>query len=142
MNITSANATILLSSPLIFPAPIQLQQFAADDIFGTEPIQVGEDMMGVDGYLTAGFVNNAVIQRYSLMADSPSNYFFDQIALQEKAQNTKFAINGVVQLTAVGTKWTMTRGFLRMYQPLPDAKKVLQARVHTIAWQSAVPTPS
>lgn len=142
MNITSANATIMLSVVGLFPIPVQLQQFAADDVYGTEAIQVGEDVMGVDGHLTAGFVNNPTVQRYALMADSPSNFFFDQIALQEKAQQTKFALNGVVLLTSVGTKWTMTRGFLRLWQPLPDAKKVLQPRTHTIAWERVVPSPS
>lgn len=142
MNITAANATILLSVPLLFPAPYQLQQFAADDIFGTEPIQIGEEMMGVDGNLTSGHINSPTKQKYSLMADSPSNFFFDQIALRERADKTRYEINGVVLLTSVGTKWTMTRGFLSIWQPLPDAKKVLQQRVHTITWQSSLPSPS
>lgn len=142
MNITSANATILLAVPLLFAAPVQLQKFAADDIFGTDPIQVGEEQMGVDGHLTAGFVNNPIKQAYALMADSDSNFFFDQIALREKADQTKYEISGVVLLTSVGTKWTMTRGFLTMWQPIPDAKKVLQSRKHTIVWERVVPTPS
>jgi hypothetical protein len=142
MNITSANATILLSVPLLFPAPVQLQKFAADDIFGTDPIQTGEVQMGVDGHLTAGFTNVPTKQAYALMADSDSNFFFDQIALREKADQTKYEINGVVLLTSVGTKWTMTRGFMTMWQPIPDAKKVLQPRKHTIEWERVVPTPS
>jgi hypothetical protein len=142
MNITSANATILLSVPLVFPVPQQLQKFAADDIFGTDPIQVGENIMGVDGHLTSGFVNSPTNQRYALMADSESNFFFDQIALLERQNRTKYAINGVVLLPAVKTKFTMTRGFLSLWQPIPDAKKVLQSRTHTITWESAVPTPA
>ncbi len=142
MNITSANATILLSIPLLFPAPYQLQQFAADDIFGTDPIQVGEEQMGVDGHLTSGYINMPTKQAYALMADSPANFFFDQVALREKSDQTKYAINGVVLLTSVGTKWTMTRGFLSIWQPIPDAKKVLQSRKHTITWERVVPTPS
>lgn len=142
MNITSANATILLSVPELFAAPFQLQGFAADDIFGTDPIQVGEQMMGADGRLTSGFVNVSTKQAYALMADSDSNFFFDQIAMREKVDQTKYEINGVVLLTSVGTQWTMTRGFLSIWQPLPDAKKVLQPRKHTIEWQSVRPTPS
>lgn len=142
MNITSANATVLLSVLGLFPSPIQLEQFAADDIFGTEAIEAGEAVMGADGHLTAGFVNVPTKQDYALMADSPSNFFFDQIYFQEKAQQTKFVINGIVLLTSVGTQWTMTRGFLTRYQPLPDAKKVLQSRKHSITWQTALPNPS
>jgi hypothetical protein len=142
MDITSANAVIMLSSPLIFPAPFQLQKFAVDDIYGTNPLSAGEAMMGVDGHLTAGFINVPTEQNYSLMADSESNFFFDQIYLKERNNKTKYVINGVVLLTSVGTKWTMTRGFLTLYQPIPDAKKVLQPRKHTITWESAVPSPS
>lgn len=142
MNITAANAKILLSVPLLFPTPFQLEQFAADDVFGTDPIEVGEIMMGVDGHQTAGFVNVPTKQAYALMADSPSNFFFDQVALREKADQTKYEINGVVLLTSVGTKWTMTRGFMSIWQPIPDAKKVLQSRKHTISWERVVPTPS
>lgn len=142
MNITSANATIMLTVPLLFPIPYELQQFAVDDIFGTDPIQVGEEQMGVDGHLTSGFVYVPTKQAYALMADSPSNYFFDQVALRERADQTKYPINGVVLLTSVGTKWTMTRGFLSIWQPIPDAKKVLQSRKHTITWERVIPTPS
>lgn len=142
MDITSANAIIMLSSPLIFPTPFQLQQFSADNIYGTEPLDAGEIMMGVDRHLTAGFVNVPTVQNYSLMADSPANFFFDQIYAKERAGQTKFVLNGVVLLTSVGTKWTMTRGFLKTYQPLPDAGKVLKERKHSIVWQDANPTPS
>lgn len=142
MSITSANAIITLTVPLLFPIPQQLEQFAVDDIYGTDPIEAGQAEMGADGHLTAGFVNVPTKQNYSLMADSPSNFLFDQIYLQEKANQEKFVINGVVLLTSLGTKWTMVRGFLTRYQPLPDAKKVLQSRKHEITWQTATPQAS
>lgn len=142
MNITAANATILLTVDVLFPVPYQLQKFAADDVFGTNPITVGEQMMGVDGHLTSGFVNSSTEQAYALMADSPSNFFFDQIALREKADQTKYEINGVVLLTSVGTQWTMVRGFLKTWQPIPDVKRVLQPRRHTVEWNRVIPTPS
>lgn len=142
MNITSANATILLTVAVLFPVPYQLTEFAADDIFGTNPIPVGEQMMGVDGNLTSGFINASTEQAYALMADSPSNYFFDQIALREKADQTKYRIDGVVLLTSVGTQYTMVKGWLKTWQPIADAKRVLQPRRHTIEWQRVIPTPS
>lgn len=142
MNITSANAQILLTVPLLFPQPFLLSKFAADNIFGTDPIQRGETVMGVDGYFTAGFVYTPTKQSYSLLADSDSNYFFDQVAMREQADQTKYEINGVVLLTSVGTKWTMTRGFLQMWQPIPDAGKVLKERKHTIEWSRVIPNPS
>lgn len=142
MDITSANAVIMLTAPGVFDLPYQLQQFAADNIYGTDPIVVGESMMGVDGHLTAGFVNNAVQQAYSLMADSPSNFFFDQIAMREKADQAKYPIRGTILLTSVGSKYTMVRGFLINWQPIADAARVLQPRRHTIQWERVIPNPS
>lgn len=142
MSITSANAIIILTVPGLFDQPVQLEQFMVDDIYGTDPIEAGEAQMGADGVLTAGFVNVPTKQNYSLMADSPSNFLFDQLYFREKANQEKFVIGGVVLLTALGTQWAMTRGFLTRYQPLPDAKKVLQGRKHEITWQTALPQAS
>lgn len=139
MSITSANAIITLSVADLFDQPFQLEQFDVDDIYGTDPIEAGETKQGVDGVLTAGFVNVPTKQNYALMADSPSNFFFDKLFQQEKANQEKFVIQGVVLLTSLGTKWVMTRGFLTRYQPLPDAKKTLMGRKHEITWQTAKP---
>lgn len=142
MSISSANATIYITIPLLFPTPQQLQQFAADDIFGTEAIEAAESSMGVDGVLTAGFVNVPTKQTYAFQADSPSLFVFDQWFQQQKAAQDVFPCSGTILLTSVGTKWAMVRGFLTSYQPLPDAKKKLEPRKMTITWQSALPAPS
>lgn len=142
MSITSANAVIMLSLQPIFPSPVQLQQFAADNIFGTDPIEAAEESMGVDGYLTAGFVNVAVRQNFHLQADSPSNFFFDQWYAQQKAQQDTFIASGTIILRSLGTKFKMVQGFLKTYQPISNAGRVLAARQHTIVWQSVAPNPS
>jgi hypothetical protein len=142
MDITSSNAQVLITVPLIYPTPQQLSKFAADDIYGTDPLSAGEVVMGVDGYLTAGKTNVPVVQKYMLLADSESNDIFDRIFNLETVNQRKYPINGVILLTSVGKKFTMTRGFLTIYQPIPDAKRVLQARTHTITWQSVVPSPA
>jgi hypothetical protein len=141
-SITSANAVVTLTVPGLFNQPLQLQQFAADDIFGTDAIEIAETSMGVDGYLTGGFVNVPTKQTYSLQADSPSNFIFDQWALQQKAVRDTFVANGLIVLTSLGMKYTMTRGFLTQYQSVPDAKKLLQPRKYVITWQSGVPAPT
>jgi hypothetical protein len=140
MSITSANAVIILNLPGVFSSPQQIQQFSADDIFGIEEIEAAETAMGVDGTLTGGFINVPTPQTITLMADSPSGFFFDQWFAQQKAQQDTFTASGTVTLRSIGTKFTMVNGFLRRYKPAPDAKKTLQARRFTIEWQSALPS--
>lgn len=142
MDITAANAVIMLTVAGVFDIPQQLQQFAADNIYDMPTIAVAETQMGVDGNLTGGVVNNPREQSYDLMADSPSNFFFDQVALRQGADKTLYRINGLTLLTSVGTKWTMRRGILRDWTPMPGAGRVLKARRHTIVWETVNPTPS
>lgn len=138
-SITGANAVVMLSIPGLFPVPVELKGFAADDIFDTDAIESAETLMGVDGVLSAGFVFVPVMQTYALQADSPSTFFFDTWwASQQQVQDVYFA-NGVVLLTAVGKKWTLTKGALTSYKPIPDTKKLLQPQRHRITWQSVFP---
>lgn len=132
--ITSANASIQISVPGLFPVPQLLQGFAADDIFGTEPLENGELSMGVDGILSAGFVFVPVKQFYNLQANSDSCQLFDDLYAAEQAAREKFAITGLVTLSSVQSQWVMTRGFMSNYPPVPDAGKVLKPRKFYITW--------
>jgi hypothetical protein len=120
--------------------PLQLQGFAADDVYDTDPIESAEFLMGVDGKLSAGWVAVAVKQNYKLQADSPSiPNIFDVWFNAQQAVRDLFPANGVILLTAIGKKFTMTRGFLNGYKPLPDAKKLLQPQTFSITWESVQP---
>lgn len=140
--LTTANASIQLSVPGLFDTPLLLQGYAADDIFGTEPIDNGEVSMGVDGNLSAGFVFVAVKQSYNLQANSDSNLLFDELFNAEQAAAEKFPVTGLVTLLAINSKWTMRRGFMTTYQPIPDGGKILKARKHTITWERVQKQPT
>lgn len=141
MSITAANAVIMFSIPGVFPAPQQLQQFAADDIFATEALAAAEVQMGVDGFLTAGFVFNPVAQGFTLMADSPSNAVFDNWYAAEQVIREKYQASAIITLTSLRRKWTMVKGFLTSYPPIPDAGKTLRQRRFGITWESASVSP-
>ena len=142
MSITSANASIVLWVPGIFPIPQQIQGFAADDVFRTDPLKSADVMRGVDGKLTGGYVYSDIKQGYSLMGDSASISFFDQWNLAQQAQRETFQANGIITLPSVGKKWTMIKGFLTGFPIIPDAKKVLQPVTFSIEWESMTPAAS
>lgn len=141
MSITSANALLMLGVTGLFPTPQKIQGFATDDIFDTEALEVGETLMGVDGFLSGGFVYNPVVQGFSLMADSPSAKFFDDWVAAERIINDKYTAFGTIYLQATSRKYAMTKGFLVTAPVLPDAKKVLQPRKFTIRWERVLPAP-
>ena len=141
-SITGATTVISLSITGIFSSPQQLQGFAADDVFGTNPIDSAEFYMGVDGKMSGGFVYVPIGQNYHLQADSPSNVLFDTWWTTMVAQRNVFFAQGVAIFTAIGTKWNMTNGLLTSYTPTPTVKKLLQPRTHGITWESISPAAS
>lgn len=138
-SITSANAVLMLSISSLFDQPQQLQGFATDDIFTTDDIQVTETQMGVDGKLSAGFVNMPVAMSISIQADSLSNVIFDQWAAASKVKQDVYYAQMTVMLSSLNKKWTCTKGSLTRYKPMPDATRVLQARRYGIVWESVLP---
>lgn len=139
-SITSANAIFTISVASIFPTPITLQGFAADDVFDTDPLDNAEVRMGVDGILSAGFRFVPVHQMIALQPDSAqSNNLFDQWYAQEQASKEKFQSTGVVILPAVALKWDLKVGFLTTYPPIPKVARVLEPRRFGITWQAISP---
>lgn len=141
-SITSANAVLTLSQPILFPIPQQLQGFAADDVYDVDQIKSVEVLMGVDGVLSAGFVYAEVMQNIRLQADSASNDFFDVVWTQMQAAQDVYPLNGVIILPAIATKFAMVNGYLTGYKPSPDVKKVLQPRNYQITWNKIFPQPA
>lgn len=142
VSITSANAVYMLSIPPLYLVPQQLQGFAADDVFGTDPLANAETLMGVDGRLSGGFVFSPTMQNITLQADSRSNDIFQNWREAQIAALETLIANAVILLPSLGRKWTMTRGFLTQFPPLPDTKRVLQPRRYQITWESFSPAPA
>ena len=140
MSITSANAILLISVDVIFPTPVQIQKFATDDIYGIGNIRPNEVRMGADGNLAAGKIWQAIPVNYHLMADSPSNDFFDQWKQQEDANVDTFRCQGTIKLTGIGKTFTLQNGSLTGYLPAPPAGIVLNPRVFEITWEHVFPS--
>jgi hypothetical protein len=137
--ITSADAVFMLAITGLFPSPIQLHGFSADDVFDTEVVDPVELMMGVDGHLAAGFVFVPVKQSVTLMADSDSNDLFEQWYANQQTSIGLFKAQGHVIQPSLGKAYTMNNGFLSSYPNMADAKKVLQPRKYGITWESVSP---
>lgn len=141
MNIGAANASLSLLIPPLFPVPQVLQQFAADDIYSFDEIESVETLMGVDGFLSAGWTYKPQPQTITLQADSISNNVFDIWNNNQVAGRTTYVASGVLILPQIGLKFIQTQGFLTAYK-LPDGKKLVQPRRFRITWKSVVAVPA
>lgn len=140
-DITSFNAVILISVPLLLPVPQQLQGFAADDIYDIARVAVTETSMGVDGTLSGGVVLAPIDQTFSMQADSPSISFFDAWYHGQIALGAVAPAQGNTTLTSVQTTFQQITGFLIDWDPMPAAKRILQPRRALVRWQSIIAIP-
>lgn len=139
--ITSANAVLTLTQAILFPTPVQIQQFAADDIYDMDQVRTVEALMGVDGVLSFGFIWVARTQNITLQANSPSNQFFDTLNAQEEATQDVYPLSGQITLPGISTKFNMINGAMTAYSPAPAAKRTLQPRRFQIMWNRVAPSP-
>lgn len=139
--LTSANAVFLLGIAGIYTTAQQLQGWDSDDAFMTAAVKPGQTKMGIDGFLSGGWVPTAKPQVITLQADSASNDIFDIWAqTQEAAQELSIAF-GIIILPGLGKKFACTRGILTDYIPVPNVKLLTQPRKFEITWNSILPSP-
>lgn len=137
--ITSADAIITLSVMNLYPSGVQLQGFAADNIYGTEALSLAETVRGADGKLSAGFIYGNINQTIYIMPDSESRDVFDTWATTSRASVAVFRCNATVILPALKRKYKCVNGVLKQWKALPDAGRILQASQAIIEWESITP---
>ena len=130
--ITSANTIILLGAINLIPVPTQIQGYTPDDIYVTEPIANKETMMGLDRFLSAGWVPMPVMVELKLMANSPSNSLFELIYATEQAIGDAYQLFGSITLPSLNRTGIFSKGFLTSYSPLSAAAKVMQPRSYRL----------
>ena len=133
--ITSANSVLILSIPVLgLTAPIV--GYAMDNAFQNEAITSAEVTMGVDGYMSAGFVFKEVKQKITLSPDSPSKSLFDTWYNTSFHTAEVLFASATLTLPATGEQYAFTRGALTTYHGAPSGKKILQPVEYEITWQS------
>jgi hypothetical protein len=141
MSITSVNAVITLSVPLILPVPFVLEGFAADDIFDSDELDMAETIMGADGILSGGLVFAKTAWKVTLQADSPSMASLEAWDAGQQALGDVAPAQGNITLTGIGRTFQLVTGFLVKGKRLPDAKKTLMPRRWSVDWQQVLAIP-
>lgn len=140
--LTGASVVITLSIAGLFPAPIRLQGFAADDVYDMDSLESAETLMGVDGVLSGGYTWKPIQQGISLQSDSASNLIFEQWYAAQVQQLDTLTANGRTNIVSTGRTYVMTNGFLTGYQPAPAVGKLLRPRKFQITWERITSTPN
>lgn len=139
--LTTANSAFTLAARGIFPVPFKLEGYATDDSFAAEDVTPGEVQMGVDGFLSAGYIPYITQITFMLQSTSPTLDYLDQIIAQQKAQREMVIFDGTGIIQGTGEKYAMTNGYLTSFTPMSTGKKVLQPRKFTFSFQNIDKAP-
>ena len=140
MDITSANAKFSILVPGVFPTPYLLQQFATDDAWASEEVDVAQVVIGVDGAMSAGSVPYLIPQDIIFQADSASISGFMEpwraanAAAVAQGATQNFASAGTLTIPAIGLTYALTKGVLLRITPFPQGRKILQPVRYRITW--------
>lgn len=124
-DITSANATAILIVDGLFPAGVQLQQFATDQSVSGEEITVSEARMGVDGQMVAGYTPNPKVVTVMLEASSPSYESLAQVFKTMEIKRGPIKIDLVFNVPSIGKTFTYANGVMTSGTVVPAGKKIL-----------------
>lgn len=141
-DITSSNSVLSIGVDGLFATPQQLQGFAQDDAYSMSTIEASENLMGVDGIKSSGFLPTLKTMEITLQADSPSIDFFESWFQAQESGQSQLPAFGTLDQPSINRSYTLTNGTLKDYVPIASAKKVLQPRKFSIVWQGASGAPT
>ena len=134
--ITAANSIFLLSVGGIYPVAQKIEGFVADAAFAFDPVTMTENVMGVDGKMSSGYVPFMTVQTISIMPDSPSLSVFEVWQGAMKVSREIFYANATIIIPSIQRKYQLTKGTLSTSTTAPGVKKVLQGMEFKITWES------
>lgn len=125
LNITSANATLLLSADIVIPSGVLLSQFSTDQSFSMGEATIVEDRMGVDGHLAAGWIPGIKTVTIALEAASPSIEYLSLLYKTMEVNRTIYNVTLIATVPSIRKIYTWTKGVLKSGTPVASGKKVL-----------------
>ena len=125
-DITSANASAVLTVDSLFPSGIELQMFATDQAVGQDSVDITETRMGVDGRMVAGFTPVIYPVTVTLEAASPSARNLGTVWRAMKTIPGIYECTLVITVPSIAKVYTWSRGVMKSGVPFPSMKKVLE----------------
>ena len=125
IDITSANATGVLTVDSLYPAGVALENFGTDQSLALADVQMAETRMGVDGRMVAGMTPSIKQLTLTVEPVSPTLVVLDQL-IKAMDQTRRIYLCGIVFIVpSIAKVFNYSVGVLQTAKPMPDPKKVL-----------------
>lgn len=119
--------------------PQQIEGWSADNAFSIDAQQTAMVIQGVDGKTHFGWVPHLVPFNVSLMPDSDSQDYLENLVTAQDLMRETLMITGTLIIPAISKKYSLTNGALTSYTPIPSHQRVLAAQGMTITFSSITP---
>lgn len=126
-HITAASVIMTLVADELYPTGRTIEGFAEDSLRSLEDLTLNESIMGVDGKLSHGFVEYPTVLTLNLMPDQNGYTVFENIAQAQKTLRAPIILSMTIVDVSLNRKYTLTRGALNSWKPMPDATRTMQA---------------
>lgn len=102
LDITSANASAVMTIEELYPNGVKLERFSTDAAIVADSQQVAETRMGVDGFMAAGVTPNIYPVTITLEANSPTATAFTTLCEAMSANKQIYVCNLTVKIPSIG----------------------------------------
>jgi len=118
-DITSANASAVMTIEELYPNGLKLERFSTDAAIVADSQQVAETRMGVDGRMAAGVTPNIYPVTITLEANSPTATAFTTLYEAMSANKQLYVCNLTIKIPSIGKTYQFSNGVM------PALNKVL-----------------
>lgn len=136
-NITSANASLVLTVLNLFPAGIRLEMFSVDGGISMEELQLADTRMSLDGHMLAGYIPTPKTVQIGLEPASPSYEALCQLFRATERRRGFYECNLALTLPDLnaGKIYTWTQGVLVSGTILPPVRQLLDPTSWTFRFE-------
>lgn len=136
--LTSTSSALSTLSGLL-GVPMTLEGWAADNAFSVDAQQRAVVVQGVDGNVHSGWVPHLNNFNLSLMPDSDSQEYLENLMAAEDTMRETLLITGVLLVPSIGRRYSLTNGTITNGTPVPTHGRILAAQATTIVFAKATP---
>lgn len=136
IDITSANATAILTIEDLYSTGFTLEGFSTDQSVTAEDVEFAQTRMGVDGKLAAGFTPNEFKLTIMLEANSSSVEKLNELQSAMTLNNKIYVCSLQITIPSIGLEYKFTNGVLTSATVMPGLKKILDPTSWAFAFQS------
>lgn len=124
-DITSANASIIVTVEDLFPAGFKLEQFSTDSAVSEGDETFAETRMGVDLQMVAGYVDQIKTLTVVMEPSSPSILYMNQWIKAQRTNRKVYWAKIVITIPSISQVLKYSDCVLKTGKLLPDVKQVL-----------------